>query len=86
MKARKQRDYFKHQKIAMPAGMKLMDHKGKSHGTLGKKHTGKDSLSLSQYINSLAYRMHGNKDADAKNKLTSGMMSNAVSPENPYNL
>ena len=86
MKARKQRDYFKHQKIAMPAGMKLMDHKGKSHGTLGKKHTGKDSLSLSQYINSLAYRMHGNKDADAKNKLTSGMMLNAVSPENPYNL
>lgn len=86
MKARKQRDYYKHQKIAMPPGMKLMDHKGKSHGTLGKKHVGKDSLSLSQYINSLAHRMHGSKDADTKNKLVSSMMLNAVSPENPYNL
>jgi|TARA_B100001094_G_C18013749_1_gene711445 hypothetical protein len=86
MKARKARDYYKHQKIAMPPGMKLMDHKGKSHGTLGKKHTGKDSLSLSQYINSLSYRMHGSKDEDAKKKLTNNMMLNAVSPENPYNL
>jgi len=86
MKARKARDYYKHQKIAMPPGMKLMDHKGKSHGTLGKKHTGKDSLSLSQYMNSLSYRMHGSKDEDAKKKLTNNMMLNAVSPENPYNL
>ena len=86
MKARKQRDYYKHQKIAMPPGMKLMDHKGKSFGTLGKKHIGKDSLSLSQYINSLAYRKHNSQDADKRKKLTSAMMLDAVSPENPYNL